>query len=629
MPLTLESGVVYNTPVFVLRSSDAAFKQVFGATYHGPTASWRFPAFVPVRKLVLADLRKVTRNLQIPPELEVEPSAEVPSDFSYITQPYQHQKDGLAHAYAYLRAGLFYAPGLGKCKIITDLLRLTGDNALILCPRVMLHAWVAELETHGQVTDCMVIDGTKEKKIEKIAAAIAKAPRVVITTYSTAALYHQSILRINYAMIVADESHQMKSPFSNRTKAAQALATRAYRRILLSGTPSLGSPFDLYAQLRFLGTYFCAEDWWSFRKKFGVYPAWEVNEKVPKMLLGFQNLELMNERANLVCLRKTKEECLDLPEQQIINKSFPLMHSQVKEYNNLITDRADAAGYGIRKDLLAGSISHVSGTALQPHVITDETITLLGKLDQLASGFLYKTTQNPRLCDGCAHVGSCTVANISPYTPRCAIVQHSLPSTVVFSKENARLEILSNLLEELLEEPSNKVIIWGNYRVELDSIEEATKKLGAEYVRVEGGVAALDLQARVAKFNKDAACRVYIGQVSTGIGITLNAANYMIYYNLPWSLEHYLQSLDRNYRIGQGRKVTVYRLLAKYTLDESKAAALDQKMDFSAFVTARGICATCPEFAKRCAEHKIKLYDDLCIHDRVKMRETAQVKLIP
>jgi len=630
MRLTLETAKIYNTPVFVLRTSDRALDQVFGATYHGPTQSWRFPAFEPVRKSVLADLRKTIPDIVVPVEIEAEDLLVIPDDFSYITPPYQHQKDGLAHAYQYLRTGLFYAPGLGKCKIVADLLRLTGDSALILCPRVMLHAWVAELEKHGGITDCVVLDGTgKVKKTAQLTAAISKTPRITITTYSTAALYHESILRIGYSVIVADESHQMKSPFSNRTKAAQALATRAYRRILLSGTPSLGSPFDLYAQLRFLGHYFCSEDWWSFRKKFGVYPAWEANENVPKMLLGFKNLDLMNERVNRVCLRRTKEECLDLPDQTILDRKFPLMYSQKKEYNNLITERADAAGYGVQKELLAGTITNATGPALPPHVIADETITLLGKLDQLNSGFLYKTTKNPRLCDGCSNVHACTVAEIRPYSPRCLVVQKEPAPTVYLTKENARLEELGGLLDELLEEETNKVIIWANYRVELDHVESAVQERKVGYVRVEGGVPALELKARVASFNEDAKTRVYIGQVSTGIGITLNAANYTIYYNLPWSLEHYLQSIDRNYRIGQERKVTVYRLIAHYTLDESKAAALDQKIDFSNLVTTRGICATCPEYAKRCAKYGIKLYDDLCIHDRIKMRETAQVKLIP
>jgi hypothetical protein len=93
-------------------------------------------------------------------------------------------------------------------------------------------------------------------------------------------------------------------------------------------------------------------------------------------------------------------------------------------------------------------------------------------------------------------------------------------------------------------------------------------------------------------------------------------------------LDHYLQSLDRNYRIGQDRKVIVYRLIARNTLDEAKVVALKQKLDFSNLVTMRSMCMLCPEI-NRCLKYKIELYDDDCIYDRAMLRDTAQVRLIP
>jgi hypothetical protein len=133
----------------------------------------------------------------------------------------------------------------------------------------------------------------------------------------------------------------------------------------------------------------------------------------------------------------------------------------------------------------------------------------------------------------------------------------------------------------------------------------------------------------VVAFNSDQRVRVYLGQVATGIGITLNASNYTLYYSLSWSLEHYLQSLDRNYRIGQTKPVTVYRLLGKHTLDESKAKALDQKIDFASLVTSASVCATCDDYYSRCHTRNIRLYDLECKFDREMMRETATIRRIP
>ena len=636
MPV-LDFSKVNGTPVFLLRLPLSTVKTVYGATYQGNSQRWMFPAFYPVYQYVIEDLRKVVKDFTLSDAAQqhldsVADSVEIPQDFSFITKPYQHQLDGLLHLYRHLRGGLFYSPGLGKCKITVDLQRLTQGRMLILCPRVMLQTWVDEFQTHGKISSkhVVVIEGaTKAKKLKQIEAAKEPDVVAVVVTYATAALYADNLLEVPYDSIIADESHQLKSPFSNRTKAAQALASKACRRVLLSGTPSLGSPFDLYAQLRFLGRYFCPEDWWRFRKVFGVFPEWEANEAVPKMVLGFKNLEIMNKRVNLVCLRKTKEECLDLPDQQVIDKKFSLYASQKKAYNSLIEDRADAAGFGVQQMIETNALDHRAGAVLPPHVLTPENVTLLNKLDQIASGFLYKTTKNPRFCDGCSNVTSCAEQGIQPYTNKCLFATESPANVTEVFEDNARSDLLEELLEELLQEQTNKVIIWANYTAELDAIAKLLDKNQYEFVRVEGGSSAGELKSAKDTFNSKQSCRVYLGQVSTGIGITLNAANYMVYYNLPWSLEHYLQSLDRNYRIGQTRKVTVYRLIAQHTLDESKAAALDKKMDFSHLVTTRSICATCPDFTKRCADAGIQLYDPLCMYDRKMLRETAKVRVIP
>lgn len=634
MPPTLQLSSVYRTPIFTLRDNSSRVKNAYGAVFHGATKSWRFPGFYPVHAFVLSDLRKIIPELVLSEVVkqhvaELEEAPTVPSEFSFVTSPYQHQREGLLHVHRHLRAGLFYSPGLGKCKIIVDLLRLTGDHSLILCPRVMLRTWAEEFEKHGDITDVIVIDGsTKKKKMARVAEAQATDPVATIITYTSASLYYDDIIKIPYSVIVADESHQMKTPFAKRTKTATALAQRAYRRVLLSGTPSLGSPFDMYAQLRFLGKYLCGEHWWAFRKMFGVFPAWQREEARPTMVVGYQNLDLMNKRVNLVCLRKTKEECLDLPEQHILDVSFALYGKQKKVYNTLVLEHCDAAGASVKDALEEGTLDQTAGSKFPPYVYVPEVISLLNKLDQVSSGFLYQTTVNPRLCDGCTDVHSCTEEEIRPYTSRCTQVSKAPPTVVSSMKINARLDKLTGLLESILEDPDNKIIIWAKYKSEIDHVEKAVKGFKLEYVRVEGGMTSVALATCRNTFNTDSKCRVYIGQVSTGIGITLNAANYTIFYSLPWSLEHYLQSLDRNYRIGQNRSVTVYRLIGLHTLDQAKATALSQKMDFSNLITVRAICATCPEI-NRCFKFKIQPFDADCIHDRTMLRDTAQVRLIP
>lgn len=631
----LTMGSVYNTPVFVLRTEpNPRLKKVYGANWSRANSAWRFPAFYPVHTRVLSDLKAIMPELVYSEDVQkhievISQEVELPDDFSFITAPFQHQREGLLHIYRNYRAGLFYDPGLGKTKVVVDLYRLLQQPMLIFCPRIMLHDWVAEFKKHGNIDNVIVLDGTKKAKLKSIKAAQDNVPAATIVTYSTARLYQESIIQIPYDIVVADESHQMKTPFSKRTQAAQALAARAYRRILLSGTPSLGSPFDLYGQLRFLGKYFCSEDWWAFKKKFGVFPEWELKEGRPRMLLGFKNTDLMRDRVLYVCTRKTKDECLDLPERQILDVVFDLAPKQKKAYNNLISERCDPKGFGYLTMMEEEELNHTAGPVLEPHLIVTEEVVLFGKLDQVSSGFLYKTRKNPRYCDGCQHVQACTQNNVRPYTTECEVTKKPPPRTTDYIGTNAREAHLKELLTTLLEDDTHKVIVWANLIEELDQIQKTVEAAGYEYVRVAGGVDAQALQERKKRFNTDATCRVYIGQVQTGIGVTLNAANYTIYYSLPWSLEHYLQSIDRNYRIGQERKVTVYRLLARHTLDVTKAAALDQKKDFSDLVTKSATCATCSQFATRCAKFNVELFDPDCIYDRTMLRHTAKVSLIP
>ncbi len=643
---TIQLSAVYGTPVFTLRSADPLrAKRVYAGSYDGRERLWRFPAFFPFHRIVLKELKKEFPDLYVDPEAAkyvalVEQPVALPLDFEFKTPPYQHQREGLLHLLRHLRAGLFYAPGLGKCKITVDLHRLTGDRMLILCPRVMLDTWPAEFRRHGDIDDVIVIRGAKLEKLEQMSRAITARPLATVVTYATAARYAEELIKIPYTCIVADESHQLKTHDSARTKAAISLAQRARRRVLLSGTPSLGSPYDLYPQLRFLAKYMAPEEWWQFRKKFGVFYEWEENEAAPRQVIGYRNFELLNKRVQLVGLRRTKEECLDLPKRTTIDVPFAIEEGQKTTYNELVSLRVLGAGEEVRAKIIENQLSVADGPALKPYVLAEEAISLLNKVDQASSGFVNLTTKNPGICNGCARVSDCTINRVQPYTTGCAVVQKKNPPVVFRTKQNARLLACREVLENLLADPVNKVIVWANFIEELNDLEELVKELEVPHVRVQGGTSSKELEAAVAAFSlgsKDAdvfryapeAPRVYLAQVATGIGITLNAAQYMIYYNLPWSLEHYLQSLDRNYRIGQTQPVVVYRLIGRHTIDESKQKALDQKIDFAQLVVSASICATCDDYYTRCHRFGIKLYDAECRFEREMMKETATIGRLP
>lgn len=70
-----------------------------------------------------------------------------------------------------------------------------------------------------------------------------------IISYGMVATFYELILERNFQVIICDESHSLKSPTTERTKLVVPLLRAANRRILLSGTPALSRPEELYSQL--------------------------------------------------------------------------------------------------------------------------------------------------------------------------------------------------------------------------------------------------------------------------------------------------------------------------------------------------------------------------------------------
>ena len=92
-------------------------------------------------------------------------------------------------------------------------------------------------------------------------------------------------------------------------------------------------------------------------------------------------------------------------------------------------------------------------------------------------------------------------------------------------------------------------------------------------------------QDNIRKFQSDPKCRFMVGTPSTGgYGITLTAANTVIYYSNGYDLEKRLQSEDRAHRIGQKKNVTYIDIIAEKTVDEKIQESLRKKINISSEV---------------------------------------------
>lgn len=644
-------GRLYGTPVFILPGNNPELKRVFGATFFNKEGVWRFPAFYPYCEDVVRDLEIVIPEIKFTElaqkHIQVGGVQDVDlSSYQFLTEPYAHQREGLEWVLRHLRCGLFYDMGLGKTKIIADTIRILKLKTLVLAPTVGIGTWLAEIKRHARDLTAVALTGggeagkqaaklaTEQKKKLKAALKVAateteqklltaqiagllgpaKAAKqadiqaaaqadVIVVSYDTAKLYQEFILAtLPYEMIVADESHNMRGPTTDRTKAATALASKAGRRVILSGTPSLGNPLHLYGQLAFLGKYIPAHDSWVFRRHYTIHAKGER-----KILLGFKNLDVLHDKVARICTRKKKEECLDLPERTVIDVPFILSAEQKEMYNDIVE--------GIVVELDKGEL-------YEPGQATTSLIKLL----QITSGFMIKPP--PPVCDGCEKLLTCAPAKIKPFTPVCSKYPNPNPQEIHRLTANAKLDALKELLDSILAEERNCVIIWGLFREELNLVEELLQQKGWGYFRVDGSNSskAQDLSTQ---FNQDPTKRVWLAQISTGVALTLVGASYMVYFGLTWQLGDYLQALDRNYRIGQTNKVFVYRLLCQNSVLDYMVRALDQKRNIASSLVDRIDCLLCAHSRERgCVENDTKPFEGNCIHQsRVKRLVTRPMVL--
>ena len=130
-----------------------------------------------------------------------------------------------------------------------------------------------------------------------------------------------------------------------------------------------------------------------------------------------------------------------------------------------------------------------------------------------------------------------------------------------------------------------KVIIWANYVYDIKRIVKAISLKNGDdtIVQYYGAIPAEQRQTNIEKFqNSDSPVRFFVGNPQTGgYGITLTAANNVIYYSNGYDLEKRLQSEDRAHRIGQKKAVTYIDLIAPKTIDEKIVKALRKKINIA------------------------------------------------
>lgn len=460
----------------------------------------------------------------------------------YLIKPWQHQLDAIEKATKGNHFAFFAEMGCGKTVMAINTLRyICASNkrllrTLILCPIVVVEQWKREFHKHSKIGDsviCLKGDGKKRTALFKETAWDCDNPRakVFVTNYEALNIddLFKLILFWKPEVVICDESQRIKNHKALRTKKVTWLSDIANYRYILSGSPILNTPMDIFSQFRVLdqGQSF-GKNFFGFRAKY----FYDKNAGMPKMKY-FPNwqplpstLSDFNKIIYTKSIRVLKKDCLDLP---------PLVRKQVfadmspKQASMYESMRKAFVAYLEGKTCVA-SMALVKGLRLQ----------------QITSGF-FKTDEDEE------------------------IVYDDVP----------RLDALGELLEEITEH--SKVIVWAcfqkNYEMILDMIAKS-KEIKGHTCTLTGGMSDKKRQESIDLFQENPDYKIMVAnQGAGGIGVNLTAASYAIYYSRNFSLEQDIQSESRCHRGGSEihEKITRIDIVTPNTIDEVILEALYRK----------------------------------------------------
>jgi SNF2 family DNA or RNA helicase len=145
---------------------------------------------------------------------------------------------------------------------------------------------------------------------------------------------------------------------------------------------------------------------------------------------------------------------------------------------------------------------------------------------------------------------------------------------------SSKLEAFEELVDELLEN-KHKALVFSQFVGHLSLIRELLDKKGIPYHYLDGSTPVPQRKKAMNAFQAGDGDLFLISLKAGGTGLNLTAADYVIHMDPWWNPAVEDQASDRAHRMGQKRPVTVYRLVAKDTIEDKIVALHHQKRDLA------------------------------------------------
>ncbi|XP_036609529.1 SWI/SNF-related matrix-associated actin-dependent regulator of chromatin subfamily A-like protein 1 [Trichosurus vulpecula] len=312
-------------------------------------------------------------------------------------------------------------------------------------------------------------------------------------------------LKTSFQVIIIDESHFLKNMKTVRCRAAMPLLKAAKRVILLSGTPAMSRPAELYTQIIAVKPYFFPQF-----HDFGLRYC-----DAKKLPWGWD----YSGSSNLGELKLLLEECVMLRRL----KSDVLSQLPAKQRKMVV---------------------------VAPGQMDAKTRAVLAA----AAKEMTTEKKNKR--------------------------QQKEALLLFFNRTaEAKIQPAIEYILDLLESGREKLLVFAHHKLVLDAISDELEKKHIGYIRIDGATSSADRQALCQQFQLSEKYAVAVLSITAAnMGLTLSAADLVVFAELFWNPGILIQAEDRVHRIGQTSSVSIHYLVARGTADDYLWPLIQEKI---------------------------------------------------
>ena len=482
--------------------------------------------YIKYRETITKSNKKSTKEIKL--DFTKDPQKSIDSlSGKFLQALYDFQKDGIK--FGIERKGrilLADEMGVGKTVQAIGIALMYKEEwpVLIICPSSLKFVWRDE-----------ILKWIPDINDDKINIQIFKSSKdyfkcgvkIYIMSYDLTVKLEDKITEKNFKFIIADEAHYMKSPDAKRTKCLMPIIKRSKRVILITGTPILAKPVELYPLLTML-----RPDLFHNFKEFGNRYCDPKRNFFGMDWTGSSNPKELNYILRHIMIRRLKKEVMNqLPpkkRQKVEIQTDPKVIKQIQAIN-------------LSSEKIIEKINELNNSQINPNPAN------------------YVNPEKPENDN----------ENLL-----------NLFNKVYNLSAEAKISGVKEYIHYLIDNKC-KFLIFAHHMKMLDGIEEEVKKLKVDYIRIDGKVKLEKRQEYVYKYQHDETCLVAILSITACYtGITLTAASTVVFSELHMTPAVMIQAEDRAHRIGQEHEcVNIHYLYGPDTIDEVLFRMLNQKQN--------------------------------------------------